>query len=107
MKKLICLVLVLIMYGCMSPREAMDTWVGHSSQEIIETWGPPNKIVIDDKGGEIMVYAVPRVGPYNNYWQYRFMFLDKDHKIYHWVMRSDVIPPEQLKIEFHTTEGIY
>ena len=34
----------------------MDSWVGHYQSELIARWGPPTKIVPDEKGGNIIIY---------------------------------------------------
>jgi hypothetical protein len=34
----------------------MDSWVGHYESELIAAWGPPTKIVRDNKGGKVLMY---------------------------------------------------
>ena len=34
----------------------MDSWVGHYQSELVALWGPPTKIVSDEKGGNIIIY---------------------------------------------------
>ena len=34
----------------------MDSWVGHYQSELIAHWGPPTKIVINEKGENIIIY---------------------------------------------------
>ena len=34
----------------------MDSWVGHYQSELIARWGPPTKIVSDEKGENIIIY---------------------------------------------------
>jgi hypothetical protein len=34
----------------------MASWVGHLQTELVETWGPPTKIVPDKEGGSIVIY---------------------------------------------------
>ena len=34
----------------------MESWVGHYQSELIAHWGPPTKIVSDEKGGNIIIY---------------------------------------------------
>jgi len=37
--------------------EIMDSWIGHHQSELIASWGPPEKIVSDGKGGRILDYS--------------------------------------------------
>jgi hypothetical protein len=34
----------------------MESWVGHYQSELVASWGPPTKIISDEKGGTIIVY---------------------------------------------------
>lgn len=37
--------------------EIMDSWIGHHQSELIASWGPPEKIASDGKGGTILDYS--------------------------------------------------
>lgn len=38
------------------PDEVMESWMGAHQSEIIKSWGPPDKITSDGKGGKILIY---------------------------------------------------
>lgn len=61
MKKSIFLLLVLVLAtSCGTSRrvsrEAAPSWVGHSTQEILQTMGDPDRIDDDGNGGSILCY---------------------------------------------------
>lgn len=37
--------------------EIMASWVGHHQSELIASWGPPNRIMPDGKGGTVLDYS--------------------------------------------------
>jgi hypothetical protein len=85
-------------------RATMDSWLEHSKQELIQSWGPPTKTVSDTQGGEIWIYdkSVPMPvapgqitpSPFGGV-QYttpqslivtrsRMFYISADGKVYHW-----------------------
>ena len=56
-------------------REASITWVGHSTQEILQEMGNPDKIDSDGKGGSILRYEA-----HPNYEDPKYDILDPDAK---------------------------
>ena len=56
-------------------REASITWVGHSTQEILQAMGNPDKIDSDGKGGSILRYEA-----HPNYEDPKYDILDPDAK---------------------------
>jgi hypothetical protein len=47
--------------GCAARRfdALMQSWQGHSIEELFRTWGPPNYLYSDGKGGRVAVYVPP------------------------------------------------
>jgi hypothetical protein len=52
-------------FGCSKPKDfkradavdhVMESWVGHRQTELVETWGPPTKIIPDGEGGSMIIY---------------------------------------------------
>ena len=98
----------------------MDSWLGHSKQELIMKWGPPARTASDGGTGEILVYAqqvyIPpssntfydnnNVGhtTYNqgvNYWDYKMFYVNSDSKIYYWMVKREQIPPTQIDLNIY------
>ena len=57
-------------------REASITWVGHSTREILQEMGNPDKIDSDGKGGSILRYE-----SHPNYEDPKYDILDPDAKL--------------------------
>lgn len=51
-------IVALLTTGCATDiNNKMDSWVGHHQSELIASWGPPNQISTDGKGGTVLVYG--------------------------------------------------
>lgn len=46
--------------GCASINENMASWMGHNSNELIASWGPPQQIMPDGQEGQILIYSQAR-----------------------------------------------
>lgn len=57
---LIFLVPLYFLVGCGQISKTMQSWVGHSSNELISSWGPPSQVFDDRNGGKVFVYAESR-----------------------------------------------
>ena len=94
--------------------KTLDSWIGHNSNELIGSWGPPSQVFSDGKGGTVFVYGqsrewiTPGYGttnysftPYggtattvytparvNGYTAYRMFWADSDGKIYSWAWKG-------------------
>lgn len=89
-------VLAALALGCASANlsKTMESWVGHSTSELIEKWGPPDSVVPDGKGGQCLHYVDQR--SWYNYlsnqtrtWQQKRTFCAKeDGTIYWWQTRG-------------------
>lgn len=105
MKKNMMWVAILIFWACSSSKNTADKWVGETKREIIKTWGPPVRVLDNDKEGEILVYADQiytdtdsegsRIaGPI--YWNYNYMYVNKDGKIFSYRTEKQNYPPQAL-----------
>lgn len=82
----------------------MDSWMGHTKQELIQSWGPPSRTAPDAQGGEIWIYdktvTIPGLpgqisrSPFGGI-QYttpqsltvtrsRMFYISAEGKVYHW-----------------------
>ncbi|MGD0572744.1 MAG: hypothetical protein ABSB11_06950 [Sedimentisphaerales bacterium] len=43
--------------GCEQMNKTMASWVGHNFNEVVASWGPPQSIMDDGKGGKIMTWS--------------------------------------------------
>jgi hypothetical protein len=55
----LCVCAVLAVSGCASRRfdALVQSWRGHSMEELFRTWGSPNYLYADGKGGHVAVYV--------------------------------------------------
>jgi len=59
MMKKTALLLIIILVGCATTEiDAVDPWVGASTDKLRTTWGTPLKIEDDGTGGQILTYKV-------------------------------------------------
>lgn len=94
----------------------MDSWLGHTKQELIMTWGPPSRVASDGAGGEIVVFAkqgyMPPTTFYDNtggsttsnsltFWDYKMFWIDTQGKIYHWMTQRQQVPPQQIDLNIY------
>lgn len=122
-KRYLFLIFILLLFYSCSPSitEIMNSWIGHSKQELIMSFGIPSRIESDGAGGEIVVFAQQVYqAPSNstiytnsgssstvhnagyNYWSYKMFFINKEGKIYHWLTQNQQIPPTQIDLTiFH------
>jgi len=85
----------------------MNSWIGHSKAELIQTWGPPKSVSSDGKGGEIYTYEksvsfgqtpgkvysnsnnIYYTNPQSNViTRSRMFYMDNTGKIYHWLSQG-------------------
>lgn len=61
MKRATLLVLALfVSIGCGRINTMMKSWVGHHYSELLMSWGPPQAVYDDGRGGRILVYTQER-----------------------------------------------
>jgi len=111
--KTTALILLLTLAGCATTNFAdtektnMDSWVGHTKVELVQTWGPPLKVDSDQQGGEIYTYeksvtmgqfpgqvygtnqgiAYTQARP-ATVTRVRMFYINKEGKIYHWMSQG-------------------
>lgn len=87
----------------------MDSWLGSTKANLIQSWGPPNRTTNDGQGGEILVYeksanlyqtpGTVYTQPYNNSIYYtqprnnvvtrsRMFYINNKGVIYHWLCQG-------------------
>jgi hypothetical protein len=101
---IVLVVSIIIMTGCSTVNNTMQSWMGRSKSELYQSWGPPTRITDDGKGGEILIYerwidlgqTSGRVYQHNDgslsytnpqqsgYTQTRMFYTDEYGKIYYW-----------------------
>jgi hypothetical protein len=55
MRRSVAVFAALIVTGCIS--STMDPWIGHTEQELILSWGPPQQRVSDGSDGTVLIYS--------------------------------------------------
>lgn len=107
MKKIILLATLLILYSsCVNTKGVMNGWVGETKQKLIKAWGPPIRILNNDKDGEVLVYAEQVFTNFNNgdgskiagpnYWNYEYIYVNKEGKIFSWKNEKQKLPPQAI-----------
>lgn len=56
----LALFIVYLSTGCASIDKTMQSWVGHSANDLIASWGPPQQVFSDGQGGQVLVYTQVR-----------------------------------------------
>jgi len=56
-----------IVFWSNKAQEVMESWVGQHESDLIASWGPPNKIMPDGKGGTVLDYSHYRDFGYRGY----------------------------------------
>jgi hypothetical protein len=93
--------------SCTSTKEIMNSWLGATKQQLIQKWGPPNRVTSDGGNGEILIYAKQGYYPGINgqgafaYWDYSYMYADVNGKIYYWKTNTERIPPSQINLNIY------
>ena len=103
--KLLTLIMIFsLFYGCTPQRAVLDSWLNHTKRELVMKWGPPTRVFDNAPDGEILIYArqgyAPGFGgnPGISYWDYKYMYINNDGKIYYWRTQRQSIPPQQIEI---------
>ena len=101
---IIGLFLILLQSSCTSQREIMDSWLNHSKQELVMSWGPPSRVYDNSPNGEVLIWAqqgyMPGFGgnPGITFWDYKYMYIDNNGKIYSWRTNRQPVPPQQIDL---------
>lgn len=96
------LLFIAIITGCSSQKKILNTWIGSSKYNLIQSWGPPSRTADDGNGGEVLIYADQVYAPelHLNYWNYKMMYAHPNGIIYHWRTSRKEIPPTQVNVTF-------
>jgi hypothetical protein len=101
----IALVILVAFASCVSQKKIqaeMSSWVGESKHDLIQRWGPPAETTSDGSTGEILVYArrvYYQLGATPvDYWEYRFMYVDRSGTIYNYLFKKNPNPPDRLDL---------
>ena len=59
---ILLLVILLAATGCAAPgyEGQLQSWVGKSNAELVNAWGEPGDVVVDEAGRNVFVYATVR-----------------------------------------------
>jgi len=61
MKRLVVGALAVVALGaCASTTKVMESWQGHNANELLASWGPPQQVFSDGRGGRVFVYTSQR-----------------------------------------------
>jgi|GEM_PF-2240794 len=118
MKKLIIAFVLTSLIACVSQKEVLDSWLGSNTQQLQMSWGPASRIADDGNGGQILIFAtqyyingssgyagddgIVRGGSQGyTMWYYKFMYADKDKKIYYYRTERLRVPPLQLDLTIY------
>lgn len=102
MKKIILIAAILILTACSSSKNTGDKWVGMSKQSLVKSWGTPVRIFDNNADGEILVYADQifdnshRGMAGSNYWNYTYMYIDKNGKVSSYRNEKQNFPPQAI-----------
>ena len=93
-KSILSLAIIGLLTSCTSKKEVMKSWVGESKQNLIISWGPPEQIIEDGEGGEILAYSRQVNAPVSYYannsyqttsiteFEYQIFWVNSEGKIY-------------------------
>ncbi|MCD0471715.1 hypothetical protein [Flavobacterium sp. JAS] len=109
MRKVILLAAILILYSCSSSKQTNDKWIGDTEKNIIKSWGSPVRVLDNGDQGEILIYAEQvylkskqeegsRMAG-SNYWNYEYVYVNKEGKIYLCRKEKQNKPPQQIVLQ--------
>lgn len=81
----------------------MDSWLGSTKRSLIMSWGPPARTTSDGGTGEVLIYANQAYDAYNriSYYKYTMFYVYPGGTIYHWLTRTERVPPQQVNVDFY------
>lgn len=57
-RQIIGVMCTLLLGGCASSvNNVMQSWVGHTTDELMMKWGPPSQVIDNPSGGKVFVYV--------------------------------------------------
>lgn len=78
----------------------MNSWIGNTKQQLIASWGPPERTTSDGSTGQVLIFVQTTYNPYNRYtmYHYKMFYAHSDGKIYNWRTSSSATPPQQIDV---------
>lgn len=97
--------LLILLCSCNLQQKVLDDYVGKTKSEFILNEGPPEQVLSDGSDGQILVYSYVVPPMYidatmhtQTVYKYVFVYVHPDGKIYHWLKKSSIVPPEQIEV---------
>lgn len=103
-----------LLAACQSSQKIANTWTGKTKQELMMHFGPPNQVMDDGAGGEILIYETQSNMPTTVFdstgtrpiqasagivHNYRYFWVDSSKRIYHYLAKSNLIPPTPHQVQ--------
>jgi hypothetical protein len=76
--------IILLGAGCATTDHVMASWVGHSSDELMTTWGPPDSILQFEDGRRVLEWKTTWKSGRNNYTCRQSFMIGLDDTIERW-----------------------
>jgi hypothetical protein len=96
---LFSLSLILMSSNCNKKlQEKMNSWMGSTKNEVIQSWGLPNNTASDGDGGEVLVFSESSYYQGTTYYRHVLMYFNQEGRAYHWLIKRSATPPQQLDL---------
>ena len=83
--KWLILILLVLTFGCSAINKLTQDGIGQPISTIIESMGPPTRVLPDGKGGSVYIWEQwVSTGYYNGYLRTNTFFADSNGIIYKW-----------------------
>lgn len=109
--------LVALAFSCLAQRKKkiennMNSWLGHTKQELLLSWGMPARETEDGNGGQIVAFTHGgstdginlgygnRIPP-DAWYDYRIFYINAEGRIYSWRTKREHIPPQQIDLRVY------
>ncbi|WP_264536730.1 hypothetical protein [Flavobacterium sp. N1736] len=109
MKRIIPVLTIMLLYACSSTKNTAENWIGKSKNSLINSWGPPVRVIQDtENGNEILIYAdqvyIDQSGANTKmagraYWDYVYVYTNKDGKIYSSKSEKQQLRPQEIAVK--------
>ncbi|WP_394776807.1 hypothetical protein [Flavobacterium sp.] len=110
-KKMLLLITILVLNSCSSTKNSSenDKWIGQSKKNLIKFWGTPIRTLSNSDQGEILIYGEQVYENANNaegsriagpnYWNYTYVYVNKDEKIYSYKTEKQQHTPQEIAVK--------
>ncbi|KQB37771.1 hypothetical protein [Flavobacterium aquidurense] len=109
MKKILFLIAIMVLHSCASTKNSNDNWIGQSKKSLIKSWGTPIRTLNNAEQGEILIYGEQVYENANNnegsriagpnYWNYRYIYINKEGKIYSYKTDTQQHTPQEIAVK--------